>query len=207
MASQTLLSYLITEEATVDAGKVLRHARHDRGITVRRLAELGKTSPAAISQIETGARGVSVDRLQSLLLKTRHRLITVPAIAATPAEVAEEIKSALEAALPLRAYRMFIGYSDVLRGLVPGVRVAITLSAPESTGNHLYDASLAALVQHWLSIDLLPIPKWVTDESSVLPEPRHLGETAYESAPNREEVPEAFLYHNVLFPAEALESV
>ena len=93
----------------MDASKVLRHARHDRGMTVRRLAELGKTSPAAISQIETGARGVSVDRLQSLLLKTRHRLIAVPTIASTPAEVAEGIKSALNESLPLRAYRMFIG--------------------------------------------------------------------------------------------------
>jgi transcriptional regulator with XRE-family HTH domain len=174
---------------------------------MRKLAELGGTSSAAISQIETGDRGVSVERLQSLLLKTRHRLIAVPTIASTPAEVAEGIKSALKASFPLRAYRMFIGYSDELRGLDPGVRVAITLSAPDSTGNKLYDASLAALVQHWLSADLLPIPTWVTDESSVLSEPRHLGETAYESAPEREEVPEAFLAHNVLFPAEALESV
>ena len=191
----------------MDASKVLRHARHDRGMTLRRLAELGKTSPAAISQIETGARGVSVDRLQSLLLKTRHRLIAVPTIASTPAEVAEGIKSALNESLPLRAYRMFLGYSAVLRELDHGVRVAITLSAPESTGNQLYDAALAALVQHWLSVDLLPIPTWVTDKSLVLTEPRHLGETAYESAPTREEVPEAFLAHNVLFPAEALESV
>ncbi len=191
----------------MDAGKVLRHARHDRGITVRRLAELGKTSPAAISQIETGARGVSVDRLQSLLLKTRHRLITVPAIAATPAEVAEEIKSALEAALPLRAYRIFIGYSDALQDLDPGTRVAITISGPESTGNQLYDAAIASLVQHWLSKDLLPIPGWVSEESRSLSELMHLGETPNESAPRRDEVPESFLAHNVLFPAEALESV
>lgn len=191
----------------MDAGKELRHARNDRGMTLRRLAELGKTSPAAISQIETGIRGVSVERLQSLLLKTRHRLITVPAIAATPAEVAEDIKSALDESLPLRAYRMFIGYSDVLRELDPGVRVAITLSAPESTGNQLYDASIAALVQHWLSVDSLPLAAWVTDNSSVLSEPMHLGETTYESAPSRSEVPKAFLAHNVLFPAEALESV
>lgn len=191
----------------MDAGKELRQARHDRGMTVRRLAELGKTSPAAISQIETGARGVSVDRLQSLLLKTRHRLITVPAIAATPAEVAEEIKVALEKSLPLRAYRIFIGYNDALRGLDPGARVAITISSPESTGNALYDACLASLVQHWLTEDSLPVPGWVSDESRVLLVPTHLGETPHESAPRRDEVPEAFLAHNVLFPAEALESV
>lgn len=191
----------------MDAGKELRRARRARGFSVRKLADLGGTSAAAISQIETGDRGVSVERLQSLLLKTRHRLIAVPSIASTPAEVAEGIKSALEESLPLRAYRMFIGYSDALRSLDPGIRVAITISGPESTGNELYDAALAALVQHWLSVDSLPIPTWVTDESFVLSEPKHLGETSYESAPTREEVPEAFLAHNVLFPADALESV
>jgi transcriptional regulator with XRE-family HTH domain len=205
--SSSLLSYLITEEDSMDAGKELRRARRARGFTVRKLAELGGTSAAAISQIETGARGVTVERLQSLLLKTRHRLISIPTLASTPNEVSENIKAALEKSTPQLAYRLFIGYSDVLRQLEPGVRVAITISRPETTGNRLYDACIAALVQHWLLFDSLPVPSWVSEEGFILSEPTHLGETSYESAPNEQEVPEAFLLHNVLFPAEALESI
>jgi hypothetical protein len=114
---------------------------------------------------------------------------------------------ALEEELPLRAYRLFIGYSDTLRGVEAGTRVALTLTRPETTGNKLYDASLAALVHHWLSADSLPIPAWINEEAFLLTSQTHLGETHYESAPSRDEVPDAFLAHNVLFPAEALESI
>lgn len=205
--SSTLLSYLITEEDTMDAGEELRRARRARGFTVRKLAELGGTSAAAISQIETGARGVTVERLQSLLIKTRHRLVTIPTLAPTPSEVSEDIKAALDQSTPQLAYRLFIGYSDVLRKLEPSLRVAITISRPETTGNRLYDACIAALVRHWLFFDSLPVPDWVSEEGFILSEPTHLGETSYESAPDEDEVPEAFLLHNVLFPAEALESI
>lgn len=191
----------------MNVGNELRRARLERGMTVRRLAELGNTSPAAISQIETGGRGVSVERLNSLLLNTRHRLVPIPTIASTPSEVANFIKDDLDEGKPLRAYRQFIGYSDELRGLEPGVRVAITLMRPETTGNPLYDAALASLVQHWLSVDQLPIPSWVAEDSFHLAALTHLSEAPWESAPDPSEVPEAFLLHNVLFPAEALESI
>ena len=191
----------------MNVGNELRTARLERGMTVRRLAELGKTSPAAISQIETGSRGVSVDRVQTLLLKTGHRLVSIPTIASTPAEVSAFIKNDLEEGKPLRAYRQFIGYSDELRGLEQGVRVAITLMRPESTGNPLYDAALASLVQHWLSVDQLPIPSWVKEDAFHLSALTHLSEAPWESAPETSDVPEAFLLHNVLFPAEALESI
>ena len=75
----------------MDAGKELRRARRARGFTVRKLADLGGTSAAAISQIETGARGVSVERFSSLLKNSRHRLIAIPTLASTAGEVAESI--------------------------------------------------------------------------------------------------------------------
>lgn len=191
----------------MNVGKELRRARLERGMTVRRLAEIGKTSPAAISQIETGARGVSVERVQTLLLNTGHRLVSIPTIASTPAEVSAFIKNDLDEGKPLRAYRQFIGYSDELRGLERGVRVAVTLIRPESTGNPLYDAALASLVEHWLSFDQLPIPSWVTEDAFHLSALTHLSEAPWESAPEPSEVPDAFLLHNVLFPADALESI
>ena len=60
------------------AGKELNRARLERGLTLRKLAAFADTSSAAISQIETGKRGVSFERLQSLLNLTEHRLVTIP---------------------------------------------------------------------------------------------------------------------------------
>ena len=202
-----LLSYLITGEGAVDFGQELRRARHERGMTVRRLAELGHTSPAAISQIETGARGVTVDKYNALLKKTRHRLIAIPTLAQTTGEIAESIEEALDEGAPQRAYRMLIGYSDVLRELEPSLLGIITHSKPATTRNPLFDAALAALVEHWLIVAGVPRHDWLASREYHLAEPTHLAESIYDPIPHKEEVPEAFLSHNVLFPGEALESI
>ncbi|MDH6533322.1 transcriptional regulator with XRE-family HTH domain [Aurantimicrobium minutum] len=202
-----LLSYLITKEGAVDFGHELRRARHERGMSLRRLAELGNTSPAAISQIETGARGVTVDKYNALLMKTRHRLITIPTLAQTPDEVAESIARALDEGYPQKAYRLLIGYSDVLRVLEPSLIAIVTRTKPSSTGDQLYDAALAALVEHWLVASELPLQPWVVAAEYVLPEPLHLAESIFDPVPDPQEVPRAFLSHNVLFPSEALESI
>lgn len=182
------------------AGKELNRARLEGGYTLRKLAAFAETSSAAISQIETGKRGVSFERLQSLLNLTEHRLVTIPTKAKTPGEVAEFIRDALVAENPVRAYRAFIAYSITLLRLDPVVRLALTLNRPESTGDPVYDAAIAALIQHWLSHDSLPAPTWVHDDSFTLPLPTHIGERV----PSCDEVPPAFLEHNVLFPLETL---
>lgn len=191
----------------MNVGKELRRARLERGMTVRRLAELGKTSPAAISQIETGGRGVSVERFASLLKKTRHRYLVIPTLASSVGEVAESIDLFLQQDDNQAAYREFISFSDSLKKQDQGVRVAITLNAPENTGSELYDAALAALVEYWLNVDSLPVPAWVHEPTRVLQELEHLREGIYGRTPDFEEVLPEFLSHNVLFPAVALESV
>ena len=207
MTSQALLSYLITEENILDAGKELRRARHARGFTVRKLADLGGTSAAAISQIETSARGVSVERFSSLLKKTRHRLITVPTLASTVGEVAESIAFFLAQGDNQAAYREFISFSDSLKKQTPALRVVLTLVAPETTGSALYDAALAALSEHWLLDASLPLPTWVERTELFLPELQHLREGIYGPTPDLDEVSVAFQRHNVLFPAIAMESI
>ncbi len=191
----------------MNVGKELRRARLERGMTVRRLAEIGKTSPAAISQIETGARGVSVDRFASLLKKTRHRYVVIPTLASSVGEVAESIGVFLRADDNQAAYREFISFSDSLKKQELGVRVAITLNEPETTGSDLYDAALASLVEYWLAVDGLPIPSWVYEPQRSLPSLVHLRESTYGRIPEPEEVLPQFLSRNVLFPAVALESV
>lgn len=202
-----LLSYLITEEGAVDFGQELRRARHERGMTVRRLAELGHTSPAAISQIETGARGVTVDKFDALLKKTRHRLIAIPTIASTVSEVALDITEFIAQGDEQSAFREFLSLSDSLRKQVPVALIALTYSAPETTGSLIYDAALAALVEHWLTAAQLPKPAWVSDPTRSLPALEYLRETNYGPIPEQSEVPVSFLRHNVLFSADALESV
>ena len=191
----------------MDAGKELRRARRARGFTVRKLADLGGTSAAAISQIENGARGVSVERYSSLLSKTRNRIISLPTLANTAVEVAESISYFLADNDNQAAYREFISFSDSLRKQSPGIRVALTLGAPGTTGSSLYDAAIAALVEHWLVEDALPLPDWLENTELFLPELQHLREGIYGPTPDPEEVSAAFLRHNVLFPEVAMESV
>jgi transcriptional regulator with XRE-family HTH domain len=207
-----VLSYLITltgqETAhTMNIGQELKRARERRGLTVRALSELGGTSPAAISQIEHGARGVSVERIESLLQKTRSRLLVIPTIVNTPVEVSDIIRGYLQDGQRDRAYRGLIGYSDALKSLDPGIRVAITCSGPASTSDPLFDAALASLVEHWLRIDNLPLPKWLEEPEFSLTLPMHLFEASSELPPAESDVPISFLRHGVLFPAEALESI
>jgi transcriptional regulator with XRE-family HTH domain len=197
---------VIAKEEQVHPGKELSRARRESGRSLRKLAAFANTSSAAISQIETGKRGVSFERLQSLLYLSGHRLVSISTNAKTPDEVTEFIKSALDADNPQRAYRAFLAYSQALRDLDPGVRLALTLNRPESTGDSLYDAAMASLIRHWLSVDHLPLPSWVSDDSYRLSAISHLSGASWECAPEISEVPEAFLIHNVLFPAASLES-
>ena len=202
-----LLSYLITMEAEMNVGKELRRARRERGLTVRSLAQLGGTSPAAISQIENGARGVSVERLNSLLLKTRHRIISIPSIASTVVEAAESIAEFISVEDFQAAYREFISFSDSLKKQSNGVKIALTLSEPESTGSDLYDCALAAITEYWLNKEKLPIPEWVENNYRFLATPAHLKESIYGRKPDPEEVAEEFARRGVIFPEIALASV
>lgn len=202
-----LLSYMITKEGAVDFGQELRRARHERGMTVRRLAELGHTSPAAISQIETGARGVTVDKYNALLKKTRHRLVAIPTIASTVSEVALDITEFIAQGDAQSAFREFLSLSDSLRKQEPVALIALTYSAPQATGSLIYDAALAALVEHWLTSAQLPKPAWISEPTRTLQGLEYLRETNYGPIPEQSEVPVSFLRHNVLFSADALESV
>jgi AcrR family transcriptional regulator/DNA-binding XRE family transcriptional regulator len=58
----------MTEQSSrqVDVGDRIRHARHERGYSVRHLAQLVGVSAATVSAIENGHTSVTVDRLASI---------------------------------------------------------------------------------------------------------------------------------------------
>ena len=188
------------------AGEVLSHARNENEMPLYKLAAFANTSSEEITQIETGLHEVSFEHLQSLLSLTQHRLVLIPTNAKTPLELSVLIKSALQMENPRRAYRAFLAYSMTLQVLDPAVRLALTLYRPDSTGDPVYDAAIAALIQHWLQSDSLPVPLWANEESLTLHEPTHFGYGYLAALPVFDESPLAFRQHNVIFSAVALEN-
>lgn len=193
-------------QIATNAGDELLRARLESGLSLMKLAIFANTYSEEISQIETGMHEVSFEQLQSLLSLTQHRLVSIPTNAKTPGEISGFIKSAIDAENPRRAYRAFLAFSKTLQLLDPAVRLALTLNRPESTGDLLYDAAIASLVQHWLQIDSLPVPMWVYEDSFFLQEPTHFGYAFLAALPSFDESPFAFKQHNVIFSADALET-
>lgn len=183
----------------------LRSVRLAKGINATTLARRGKTSKAAISQIEHQERGVSVSRLESLLRVTRDRLVIVPTMTSTPAEVAEEIKVHLEQGKKARAYRLLLSFSDALHGEKPEVRVALCLTPPLTTGSALFDAALASVVE--FALRGLPQPQWLTDQWRFLSEAEVLTEGNITVVPEPGDVPAELKHHGVLIDERSLVGV
>ena len=193
-------------QIATNAGDELRRARLESGLSQMKLANFANTFSEEISQIETGLHKISFEQLQILLSLTQHRLVSIPTNAKTPEEISGFIKSAIDAENPRRAYRAFLAFSKTLQLLDPAVRLALTLNRPESTGDRLYDAAIASLIQHWLQSDSLPVPFWVNEESFFLQKPTHFGYAYLAALPTFDESPLAFKQHNVIFSAVALET-
>lgn len=183
----------------------LRANRIASGLSVTALAKLGATSKAAVSQIENEQRGVSVDRLESLLRLTRSRIVTISTIAQTPLEVALDLAQSLNEENTSRAFRQLVGFSAELLAEPAAVRVALCLTPPETTGAELYDAALAGVVD--FALRGLPKPEWLNDSWRRVAEPVVLVEGSIHVAPARETVPIELLRRGVLIDAESLIGV
>lgn len=187
------------------AAKTLRATRLASGVSITELARRGKTSKAAISQIERQHRGVTVDRLDSLLKLTRNRLVAIPSVAQTPAEIADEIRVSLAERKPARAFREFIGFASQLLAEKDTVRVALCLTPPPTVNNELYDAAIAGVVD--FALRGLPKPDWLSHPQRAIDEPQILAEGSIRITPDSSEVPIELSRRGVLIDEASLTGV
>ncbi|RWZ52900.1 XRE family transcriptional regulator [Labedella phragmitis] len=189
-----------------DTGALVRAARKSRRLTQVELAERVRSDQASVSRAERG-RDAEFATIARLLGGAGHRLYSAPTRRDDAAAVAAEIRRRLAGGDKERALRALIQLNDDLiaeQGLVRGV---LGLAEPETTGDRVWDAALAALVAWRLTEEGLPTPDWVEAESRQLPDARVLDVDPADPVPPPSEVPEQFLRRGVLAWRQTFESV
>ncbi len=183
--------------------QLVREARRGQGLTQRVLSSLAGFAQPALADIERSAHDSRVSSVDRLVGAAGYKLFVLPTTSSAAASWADVIFEELRG--PRRseevAFRALIGLSDDLASADLPLRVALCVSPPANCGDQRFDAAVAAIVEHHLSKDRLPIPHWVTESTRSLEEP-------WEVSPYTDvsEVPAAFKRHGVLLAASELES-
>ena len=181
-------------------------ARRSRGVSQTALSQSSHHFAANISAIESGRRVPRVDTLDRLLRASGARLTISPTLGTAALEVAAEIRVALRAGDSSGAFRAWLAFNDDLAIETPTNRVVLTAFAPATTGDALYDAAIAALVEYRLAEVTAPLPVWLAS-APVLAEPTVLTDSRYITANDLGVVPEPFLRRGVLIDVDSLQSV
>lgn len=174
------------------------------GNTQRALAARAGCAQSALADIERSAHDTRGEALSRLVGAAGYRLCALPTTAHTVAEWSDCIYQELRSERKRFdiAFRAFIGLNDDLLAADPPLRVALCVAPPAPCGDPRFDAAIAGLVDHHLSIAGLPIPGWVTDPARTLSEVWLVSRYT-----DLSEVPEAFLRHGVALAASELASV
>lgn len=186
------------------AARLLRQARRGRNLSQRDLAAAAGCHQPAVAGIESGAVEPGAGRLAGLVAVASHRLAVLPGTAPTVADIADALYEAVRRGDSGRSLRLLVQLNDGLVAESGALRVALCVTPPAPTGDCRYDAYVAALVEHHLSADGLPMPDWVHEPSRKLSEPWRLDVTAgteLEAA-----TPPAFARHGVYLDAAELVS-
>jgi hypothetical protein len=176
------------------------------GLSQRALAERAGDHQPNLAAIESGARDAYVWTVSRLVEAAGGRLCVVPTTSASVAEIGVEVGQLLAGGRVRVAYRTVLGLHDDLVRADPAIRVALCVMPPPPTGDRRFDALLAALVEHDLERDRLPVPAWVSGPG------RDAGGWWVEDVPElraavRKATPAAFARHGVWLDAAELESV
>ena len=134
-------------------------------------------------------------------------MVTIPTRREDAAAIASRIAVAERDGDGARAVRAFIQLADNLAAEHDEVRFALTIAEPPSTGLKHWDAALAALVDHRLSEEGLPVPRWVRDPARSPARSWTFGAGDYVTPVLRDRVPKAFLDRKVLIDRDTLVSV
>jgi hypothetical protein len=145
--------------------------------------------------------------LESLLAAAGYRLAVIPTRSQTAAEIADAVHQALQERNESAAFRLLLQLSDDLAREHGPLRVALTVAPPALVGDRRYDAFLAALVEHHLASEELPVPSWTSEpERTAKPVWFVVDLPAYRADAYRTS-PISFVRHGVFVNADDLVSV
>lgn len=188
------------------ASVLARSARAASGFTQIELANRSGIAGSSLSLIEHGKREPTVATLDTLLLATRHTVVTIPTVRSDAARIASEIAVAIASSNDARAYRWFLQLADNLAAEHGATRVGLTLTEPAPTGSEQWDAAIAALSEYRLNANSLPVPDWVTKRKSLPDKPWTPYTSDYDIPADLTRVPKEFLRRGILIEAETLQS-
>lgn len=189
------------------AGITLRAARKSRKLTQAQLAVRAGVNQARVSRSERDDEVPRFDTVDRLLAGSGHRLYAAPTRRDDAATAASRIRDSLERGDRHDALRHLIQLNDDLLAETGLVRGVLTVTAPELTGQKLWDAAIAALVSWRLEQDRIPLPDWVADPGRTLRHAHVLQVDPADPVPGEAEVPDAFIRHGVLAWRDTFASV
>jgi len=123
------------------------------------------------------------------------------------AEVVEHVAECLVQGRRDHAVRHFIQLADDLAAEHGDDRAVIGAARPETTGERCWDAAIAALVEHRLLEEGLPVPAWVAAEEFRVSPPWTFGSGRYDIPVEPERALPTFLRHGVMLDPDTLASV
>jgi transcriptional regulator with XRE-family HTH domain len=189
-----------------EASILVRAARRSRRLTQGQLADRAQIDQGSVSRSERG-RDAGYSTIDRLLAGAGHRLYSAPTRRDDAATAAAEIRERLRANDKDRALRALLQLNDNLlaeHGLVRGI---LGLAEPESTGDVVWDAAIAALVAWRLNAEGIPLPDWVDQHGRFLARPQTLEVDPADPVPPRSEVPDEFAERGVLTWRDTFASV
>jgi transcriptional regulator with XRE-family HTH domain len=181
--------------------------RRATGLNQIELSRRSGVAQSALSLIEGGSREPTWETVDRILRSTGTGIIAVPTRRPDACASAALIAAAESRGDKPGAAREFIQLSDNLAQVHAGVRVALTICEPASTGVKHWDAAIAGLVAYRLEEESLPVPPWAREPARRLKKAWTFGDGEYTTPVPREHVPKAFLDVNVIIDSATLMSV
>jgi transcriptional regulator with XRE-family HTH domain len=179
--------------------------RRASALSQRGLAEATPEYQSSIADFERGKHDPGVGRLDRLVAPLGYSVTVLPTRRRTVADAAEAVFGWLQRENADRAYRELIQLNDNLASEHGALRVALTVTPPAPVGDRRFDAFIAALVEHHLAAERLPIPGWTSDPARRVDEPWVVDKSAGDDIEAMS--PESFRRHNVLIDPSELASV
>lgn len=186
------------------AARLLRQARRALALSQRQLASSAREHQSSIADVERGKHDPGVDRLDALLARLGYGLSALPTRRRTVADAADAVYEWLRKGQPNRAYRELIQLNDDLAGEHGALRVALAVAPPAPVGDRRFDAFIAALVEHRLYSERLPVPEWTSEPRRRLEEPWTVDEFAGDDI--RAVTPKPFRDRGIFLDPAELES-